>query len=524
MDSTQLVDTRAAGAARQGDVPRRRRRPRRRLPFRDGPRCGVAARLRARELLAAVPPAAVESFAGVGHFFDMAQLRPGETAVDLGSGSGTDLFLAALQVGERGRVTGIDMTDAQLTKATRLAREHGFTNVELVQGRLEETPLVDSSADVVISNGVINLCPDKPRAFAEAARLLRPGGRLAIADIVSGRELAERTRRNIDLWAACVAGAIPQDEYLAGLEAAGLEYRSRPREPCLPVHVGAGARGLRQVRGDQRFDSRAQTGLGQRGCHDPPDLLDRVEVAVQQVLEHDPLDARTLQLAQPLDVLVERPGHGAVARWARKSSGAASDPCHSASRPARSSSSAWSAPASQPVISDSGIGSRPASAHAAVELLADRPALLGGLVDGVVLVRVARGHADAARPAAPADDQVRARRAARASAARGCPRPTAGPRAGADPRACASARRVAGRGSRRPRARPRASPCRYRAPRARRRRGRPWRPPWRARRDGGRWRATPACRSRSFVVTAASALIVAQASSDPRSPRPNTDR
>jgi arsenite methyltransferase len=174
------------------------------------------------ELLAVVPSAAIESFAGVGHFFDMAQLQPGEAVVDLGSGSGTDLFLAALQVGERGRVTGIDMTDAQLAKAARLAREHGFENVELVQGKLEETPLVDSSADAVISNGVINLCPDKPRAFAEAARLLRPGGRLAIADIVSGRELAERTRRNVDLWAACVAGAIPQDEYLAGLEAAGL--------------------------------------------------------------------------------------------------------------------------------------------------------------------------------------------------------------------------------------------------------------------------------------------------------------
>jgi arsenite methyltransferase len=178
------------------------------------------------ELLAAVPSAAIGSFAGVGHLFDLARLRPGETAVDLGSGSGTDLFLAALQVGERGGVTGIDMTDAQLAKATRLAREHGFANVELVQGRLEETPLADSSADVVISNGVINLCPDKPRAFAEAARLLRAGGRLAIADIVSGRELAERTRRNIDLWAACVAGAIPQDEYLAALEAAGLRIEA----------------------------------------------------------------------------------------------------------------------------------------------------------------------------------------------------------------------------------------------------------------------------------------------------------
>jgi len=174
------------------------------------------------QLLDAAPRAAVESFAGVGHFFDMAGLQPGETVVDLGSGSGTDLFLAALQVGEQGHVTGIDMTGAQLAKAGRLAGEHGFANVELVEGRLEQAPVADASADAVISNGVINLCPDKPRAFAEAARLLRPGGRLALADIVSGRELAEHTRRNVDLWAACIAGAIPRDEYLAGLEAVGL--------------------------------------------------------------------------------------------------------------------------------------------------------------------------------------------------------------------------------------------------------------------------------------------------------------
>jgi arsenite methyltransferase len=175
-----------------------------------------------RELLDAIPAAAVESFAGVGHFFDLADLREGETVVDLGSGSGTDLLAAAVQVGTGGHVTGIDITPAQLGKAFRLADGHGIGNVKLVQSRLEDTPLAGESADVVISNGVINLCPDKPAAFTEAARLLRPGGRVAIADIVSGRELAERTRSNTDLWAACIAGAIPQDDYVAALDAAGL--------------------------------------------------------------------------------------------------------------------------------------------------------------------------------------------------------------------------------------------------------------------------------------------------------------
>jgi SAM-dependent methyltransferase len=174
------------------------------------------------ELVAKVPAAAVESFAGVGHFLDLADLKPGERVVDLGSGSGTDLLAAALQVGAQGQATGVDMTDAQLAKAALLAHEHGMENVKLVHSRREDTPLPDESAAAVISNGVINLCPDKPRAFHEIARLLRPGGRAAIADIVSGTELAERTRRNTDLWAACIAGAIPQDDYVAGLEAAGL--------------------------------------------------------------------------------------------------------------------------------------------------------------------------------------------------------------------------------------------------------------------------------------------------------------
>ena len=184
---------------------------------------GLAERLGyPRELLDSVPAEAVQSFAGVGYFFDLAELRPGERVLDLGSGAGTDLFAAAVQVGPHGRATGLDITDAQLAKAERLRRAHGLENVRLVEGRIEEVPLDDESVDVVISNGVINLCPDKQRAYAEVARVLRPGGRLAIADIVSARQLAERTRRKVDLWAACVAGAIPQEQYLESIEAAGL--------------------------------------------------------------------------------------------------------------------------------------------------------------------------------------------------------------------------------------------------------------------------------------------------------------
>ena len=144
-------------------------------------------------------------------------------AVALGSGSGTDLFSAAVRVGDPGRVVGVDFTDAQLDKATRL--RNGFSQVELVEGRIEELPFEDESFDAVISNGVINLSPRKDRVFAEAARVLRPGGRLAISDIVSGRALKERSRRNVDLWAACIAGAVPRDDYLRAITDQGLEIR-----------------------------------------------------------------------------------------------------------------------------------------------------------------------------------------------------------------------------------------------------------------------------------------------------------
>src|SRR5918995_3581609 len=148
-------------------------------------------------------------------------LAPGERVLDLGSGSGTDVFCAALQVGDSGRVVGVDFTDEQIAKATRLRDRDGFDQAEFVEASIDTLPFEAGTFDAVVSNGVINLSPVKHRVFAEAARVLRPGGRLALADIVSGRPLKERTRRNVELWAACIAGAIPRDSYLRAVEGAG---------------------------------------------------------------------------------------------------------------------------------------------------------------------------------------------------------------------------------------------------------------------------------------------------------------
>jgi len=178
------------------------------------------------EWLDAVPADAVASFAGVGHFLDLAAIERGETILDLGSGSGTDAFIAAHLTGPTGRVMGVDMTDAQLAKARRLRDARGLRNLVFVEGLIEDPPAEPERIDVVISNGVINLAPDKAAVFAAIARALRPGGRLAIADIVSARELIERTRRNVALWAACIAGAVPRDDYLGAIEAAGLRIET----------------------------------------------------------------------------------------------------------------------------------------------------------------------------------------------------------------------------------------------------------------------------------------------------------
>jgi SAM-dependent methyltransferase len=176
-------------------------------------------------LLDDIPPEALASFAGVGWHLDLAGLRAGESVLDLGSGSGTDVFCAAVQVGVSGMVTGVDFTPAQLGKAGALRDRDGFAQVRFVEARIDELPFADATFDAVISNGVINLSVVKHRVFAEAARVLRPGGRLALSDIVSERPLKERTRRNVELWAACIAGAIPRDSYVKTIEGAGLELR-----------------------------------------------------------------------------------------------------------------------------------------------------------------------------------------------------------------------------------------------------------------------------------------------------------
>ena len=169
-----------------------------------------------------IPAAAIDSFAGVGYFLDLAALRPGETVLDLGSGAGMDSFLAANQIGAQGRAIGVDMTAAQLAKARRLADEDGFAQTDFREGYIETPPVDDGSIDCVISNGVINLSPDKPTVFAAVARALRPGGRLALADIVTERQLPEGVTCDAALWAACIGGAMQRDGYRQAIEDAGL--------------------------------------------------------------------------------------------------------------------------------------------------------------------------------------------------------------------------------------------------------------------------------------------------------------
>lgn len=182
-------------------------------------------------LLDQVPAGALESFAGVGHFFDLAALTEGERVLDLGSGSGTDSFLAALQVGRAGRVVGVDFTPEQLAKAKALADAPGWDTVEFREGAIESVPAPDGSFDCVISNGVVNLSADKAAVFAEAARVLRPGGRLAIADIVTESQLTDAIVADADLWASCIGGAAQEDSYREAVESAGLRVQHVRRNP-----------------------------------------------------------------------------------------------------------------------------------------------------------------------------------------------------------------------------------------------------------------------------------------------------
>ncbi|HSB17401.1 MAG TPA: arsenite methyltransferase [Bryobacteraceae bacterium] len=168
-----------------------------------------------------LPETAVLASLGCGNPTALAQLNPGETVLDLGSGGGIDVLLSAKRVGPAGKAYGLDMTDEMLALARENQRKAGVTNVEFLKGEIENIPLPDASVDVIISNCVINLSADKDRVLREAFRVLKPGGRFAVSDVVMRGEVPSAVRRNIELWAGCIAGALEENEYRAKLTAAG---------------------------------------------------------------------------------------------------------------------------------------------------------------------------------------------------------------------------------------------------------------------------------------------------------------
>jgi arsenite methyltransferase len=184
---------------------------------------GLAAALYSDEERETLPDAARLASLGCGNPTAVAALHEGETVLDLGSGGGIDVLLSAKRVGPAGWAYGLDMTDEMLELARRNQREAGLENAEFLKGTIEEIPLPDDSVDVIISNCVINLSANKPRVFREAARVLRPGGRFAVTDIIADADMDEPTRRDMAAWTGCIAGALTEQEFRAQLGSAGFE-------------------------------------------------------------------------------------------------------------------------------------------------------------------------------------------------------------------------------------------------------------------------------------------------------------
>jgi len=170
-----------------------------------------------------LPEMAVLASLGCGNPTALAQLNPGEIVLDLGSGGGIDVFLSAKRVGQTGKAYGLDMTDEMLALANENKRKAGIENVEFLKGEIEDIPLPDNSVDVIISNCVINLSANKDQVLAEAFRVLKPGGRLAVSDVVTRGEISPEIRKSVLLWVGCVAGALEENEYRSKLAAAGFE-------------------------------------------------------------------------------------------------------------------------------------------------------------------------------------------------------------------------------------------------------------------------------------------------------------
>jgi SAM-dependent methyltransferase len=183
----------------------------------------ISGQIYAPEDLKEVPLEAALASLGCGNPVALAELHPGEVVLDLGSGGGIDVLLSARRVGPAGKAYGLDMVDEMLELARQNQRKAGIENVEFLKGEIEDIPLPDNSVDVIISNCVVNLSPDKDRVLREAYRVLKPGGRIAISDIIVRGEMPEGLRRNLELWAGCVAGALKEEEYVGKLKAAGFQ-------------------------------------------------------------------------------------------------------------------------------------------------------------------------------------------------------------------------------------------------------------------------------------------------------------
>jgi len=197
--------------------------------------------LYAEDLLSSLPTDVADFSLGSGDPVTPAALKPGETVLDLGSGGGLDCFLAARQVGETGKVIGVDMTPEMLARARSSAERMGVQNVEFREGYLENLPVQDDSVDVVISNCVVNLSPDKPQVIREIFRVLKPGGRVSISDIVTNHPFSEQQRANKDEWCECVTGALTHQEYVRELEGAGfIDIQVLPNMDLIKKAIASG--------------------------------------------------------------------------------------------------------------------------------------------------------------------------------------------------------------------------------------------------------------------------------------------
>lgn len=183
----------------------------------------ISGQIYAPEDLKELPLEAVLASAGCGNPVALAELHPGEVVLDLGSGGGIDVLLSARRVGPTGKAYGLDMVDEMLELARQNQQKAGIENVEFLKGEMEDIPLPDNSVDVIISNCVVNLSPDKDRVLREASRVLKPGGRFAVSDIIYRGEMPEELRRNLEMWAGCLAGSLEEEEYVGKLKVAGFQ-------------------------------------------------------------------------------------------------------------------------------------------------------------------------------------------------------------------------------------------------------------------------------------------------------------